>query len=104
MTTACDFIETLNDQVESFLADHATFTEKGAFSVGLDPRAAYRLWVTIDAIIVKRSEDRTMQYYGGFEYVDKSHRQEIGDYVFYLSDGDDRVGDCIEFWMKRNPS
>ena len=103
MTTACDFIETLNDQVESFLADHVTCTEKGAEDVGLDPRAAYRLWVTIDAIIVPRFYDSGLQYYGGFEYVDKSHRQEIGDYVFYLGDEDDRVGDCIEFWMKRNP-
>jgi len=101
MTTACDFIETLNDQVENFLADHATRVN-GAADIGLDPRAAYQLWVTIDSVVVRRSEDRLMQYYGGFEYVDKLHRHEIGDYVFYLGDEDDRVGECIEFWMKRN--
>lgn len=51
--------------------------------LGLDPRAAYRLWAGEDFIACRASEDRGLQYYGGMEYVDREHRQELGGYVFY---------------------
>ena len=63
--------------------------------LGLDRRAGYRLWIDDDAIIVDKHNDRDLQYYGGFEYVDKDTRTECGYYVIYSSN-DDRVRDCIE--------
>lgn len=51
--------------------------------LGLDPRAAYRLWAGEDFIACRTSEDRGLQYYGGFEYIEREHRQELGGYIFY---------------------
>lgn len=59
-----------------------------AKALGLDVRAAHVLFVGDDWIAVGKSEDRNLQYYGGFEYVDKEHRTEIGDYVFYSAESD----------------
>ena len=66
--------------------------------LGLDRRSGYRFRVNVDEmyIAVTKSEDRTLQYYGGFEYVDKEKRVELGEYVFYYSDGEDRISDCID--------
>jgi len=69
-------------------------TEVTAEEVGLDRRAAYRLYVSEDTIAVSKDADRTLQYYGGFEYVDKEYRQEMGDWVFYFAD-DERIGDHL---------
>jgi hypothetical protein len=41
-----------------------------------------------------------MQYYGGFEYVDKDYRYEMGDYVFYTVD-DDRVGGHVDSYYEQ---
>ena len=67
--------------------------------VGLDRRAAYRLWVCEDAIAVRKDDDSRLQYYGGFEYVDKEFRKEYGDWVFYFSD-DERVGEHLERYFE----
>jgi|TARA_R110000851_G_scaffold13665_3_gene46562 hypothetical protein len=69
-------------------------TEVKADDVGLDRRAAHRLWVTEDTIAVSKDVDRGLQYYGGFEYVDKEYRMEMGDWVFYFAD-DERVADHL---------
>ena len=38
-----------------------------------------------DYIIIKKSDDKALRYYGGFEYVNESDRQEYGNYVIYSS-------------------
>jgi hypothetical protein len=58
--------------------------------LGLDIRAGGYVWVDEDTIVVKKGSDGSLQYYGGFEYVDKDCRREMGDYVFYLGE-DSRV-------------
>ena len=57
-----------------------------AEQLGLDPRAASCLWVDDDCIVVEKQQDRSLQYYGGFEYVDKECRTEVGDYVVYFAE------------------
>lgn len=64
--------------------------------LGLDRRSAYRLFVGDDVIGVPKGEDGVLQYYGGFEYVDKSCRVEIGSWVFYSSE-DERVQNCLDY-------
>jgi hypothetical protein len=84
-----DFIEDINEQVTEFV--HKNFNEVSAESLGLDPRAARRLWVNETGIAVKGGT-RNLDYYGGFEYVDQSDRRSLGDWTFYLvSDEDSRV-------------
>jgi hypothetical protein len=92
MTDIYSIIEDANDSMRQLVGqmDYAPADE-----LGLDRRAAYRLWVSEDCIIVTKNEDRSLQYYGGFEYVDAEYRMEMGDYVIYLRD-DDRVLEHIE--------
>jgi len=91
-----DFIEDVNDQLRRVLneMDYTSPEE-----LGLDRRAGYRVWVSEDCIVVDKNQDRTLQYYGGFEYVDKEYRIEMGDYVIYFAD-DDRVRDHIEHYQQ----
>lgn len=63
--------------------------------LGLDPRAAYRLWVGEDFIACRTSEDRGLQYYGGWQYIEEQHRIVLGGYVFYSSSAD-RVLDALD--------
>ncbi len=65
------------------------------------PRAANRLWIGSDFIAVRKHDDRSLQYYGGFEYVDKEHRTECGEYVFYSTE-DDRVQGHHECFEQEN--
>jgi hypothetical protein len=82
-----DIIEDAEDRVRNLVQ---RLPEVLPEDLGLDNRSAYRLWVTDDGIIVTSRDDRHLQYYGGFEYVDKDYRMELGDWVFY-SASDDRV-------------
>ena len=88
-----DFVFRMNGQVERYVMDHMERTD--AKGIGLDPRAGYDLYITKDGIAVEKDADRTLQYYGGFEYVSKEFRTELGDYVFY-GIGDDRVYECLD--------
>lgn len=55
--------------------------------LGLDPRAVEdKLFISYDFIGVRKRYDRQLQYYGGFEYIIKEHRLELGDYVLYSSE------------------
>jgi len=90
-----NLINKVNTKMEKWLTKHATETNSEA--LGLDRRAAHRMWATTEALVVKANDDRLLQYYGGFEYVDKEQRTQIGDYVIYSqsADGDCRVDESI---------
>lgn len=93
-------IQTIED-LRSVVADLvATFIENKTKiarnkDLGLDTRAGYALRVAEDGVVCPKSSDGSLQYYGGFEYIDKEDRCEIGEYVFYLS-SDSRVSDCLD--------
>jgi hypothetical protein len=70
-----------------------------AEQLGLDNRCG-KLFVSPDCIGVYKSNDRSLQYYGGFEYVDIDYRYEFGDYVFYGSE-DNRVRDCLDCYLNK---
>jgi hypothetical protein len=64
-----------------------------ASKLGLDARAG-RVWVTEDAV-VRQGHAGSLDYYGGFEYVDKEYVTQMGDYKVYFAD-DERVAECLE--------
>ncbi len=68
-----------------------------AEQLGLDPRAGYscKLYVLNDGVVAS-GDPRNLEYYGGFEYVDREYVTKIGDLTIY-SDECDRVQDCIRF-------
>ena len=88
-----DMTEAIVEVVERNVRDN--FEMVSADRLGLDIRAGYKLFVNEDAIAVAKHNDRTLQYYGGFEYVDSECRVEMGDFVFYMCD-DERVREHIE--------
>ena len=68
-----------------------------ANQLGLDPRCG-KLFITPDCIGVYKSNDRALQYYGGFEYINDMHRHPMGDYVFYSNEAT-RVNECLEQYL-----
>jgi len=86
-------VEEVTNTVENFIVKHMTKTN--AEKLGLDSRAGYSLFVNDECIAVRSYNDRSLQYYGGFEYVDKEDRKEVGDWVFYMAESD-RVANCLD--------
>jgi hypothetical protein len=81
-------IEDLRDQINALVQEQLKETKTvSAEQLGLDPRAGYRLYVPTDEaetfIAVKKDNRHALDYYGGFEYIDKEYIFELGDYVFY---------------------
>ena len=94
---ALDFCEEMTEKARRFTAQ---MQEVSAEQLGLDRRAFWGYaFVDESAIVVIKEQTRTLDYYGGFEYVDKDYRREVGDYVFYLA-GDDRVRGHIERYFE----
>lgn len=87
-----DQLYDINQKVTSIVMGE--MTEVLPEDLGLDRRAGYRFYVTKDAIAVRVDNDRTLQYYGGFEYVDKESRVQYGEWVFYMA-SDERVVDHL---------
>jgi hypothetical protein len=94
--SALDMIQSINETVETFTD---AMTKVGAELLGLDRRCG-DLYVSDDCIAVPKHRDNTLQYYGGFEYVDKDYRTEVGDWVFYF-DEDHRVSDHLYTFKTR---
>lgn len=92
MNTMYDFLDGINESIR-FRTEEMEYVMPD--ELGLDRRSAHRVWVSDECIIINASDDRNLQYYGGFEYVDKEYRVAIGSYVIYLAD-DARVSGCIE--------
>jgi hypothetical protein len=70
-----------------------------ANQLGLDQRCG-KLFANADCIAVYKGNDRTLQYYGGFEYVNLDFRYEMGDYVFYSAE-DNRVRGHLETYLNK---
>jgi hypothetical protein len=100
METTYDFLSEIDEMAERFVS---TLTPTNAQALGLDPRSGYNLYVSEDTIVVGKHYDNKLQYYGGFEYIDKSSRREVGDYVFYTIGeyGDDRVEECLNLFYNK---
>jgi hypothetical protein len=94
-----DIIYDAEQAIEDYLAN---LTEVSGKDLGLDPRALHQGWADNEAIIVSKSSDRSLQYYGGFEYVDTEARTVIGDYVIYTCGNDEsgRVESSMECWKE----
>lgn len=95
-----DFYDLIDDLAIEFVKSMVVVTNLS--KLGLDQRSASKVYVNRDCIAVRKGEnDRLLQYYGGFEYVDKSSRKEVGDYVFYV-DTDSRVEGHLNIFYENN--
>lgn len=88
--------EKIDQIIENFIED-ANAIELGSNGlelVGLDFRCG-RIYVSIEQNFVFSHNARSLEYYGGWEYIDSELKTEYGDYTFY--DGEaSRVARVIE--------
>ena len=89
-----ELIDEVTELTDTFVGNMSKVKAK---QLGLDNRCG-SLFITPDCIAVYNGADRSLQYYGGFEYVDPSCRHEMGDYVFYSAE-DNRVRDHLEQYL-----
>ena len=88
----------MNEMVDQLIDDEFRLVKPT--EIGLDSRAAYEVFINEDNIAIRKSNRRTLDYYGGFEYVDEEHVTVLGDYVFYSSDDERVQGHLDEFFMQ----
>ena len=94
--SAYDMIDAINEVVERNI--RSNFEQTNADRLGLDIRAGYRIYVNEE--FVATTDKGPLEYYGGFEYIDKEAVTTIGDYTFYNGD-DSRVRECIDAFYER---
>ena len=63
-------------------------------TVGLDRRCGYVYVILEEDTIAVRGSTYSIDYFGGFEYMDPCYRTTIGDITFYSGEVD-RVSDCL---------
>jgi vacuolar-type H+-ATPase subunit E/Vma4 len=90
-----DFSESLNDAAEQFINNNCKKIKSE--ETGLDSRCG-NILINESFIAVKNS--RSLDYYGGFEYVKEEDILHIGQYKVYLSDSE-RVQGHIDTWLKK---
>ena len=91
-----ELIDNISELTDNFIGNMELVP---ANQLGLDPRCG-KVFVSPDCIGVYKGNDRTLQYYGGFEYVDLDYRHEMGEYVFYSTE-DNRVRDHLETYLNK---
>jgi hypothetical protein len=97
MENVFDIIEECSDRID--VAVRAMRSGR-ADEFGLDRRSASLIFTDGEIIVVHESDDRSLQYYGGFEYIDSEFRLHMGQWVIYMRD-DDRVQDCIDAFYEK---
>lgn len=92
-----DMLDDIASTVSNFVLSEMTpvYADR---SIGLDMRCG-PVYINEDCIAVDTFRAGSLEYYGGFEYVDKEYRHEAGGYIFYLAE-DDRVRGHIERWIE----
>jgi hypothetical protein len=100
MSMLNELLSEINSKVEGLIDEE--FREVTPKEIGLDTRAAYRLFINEDYIAVSKGNRRNLDYYGGFEYVDEEHVTVLGDMVFYSADDERVQGHLDEFFMQED--
>ena len=95
-----ELLSEMNSKVEGLIDEE--FREVTPKEIGLDSRAGYRFFINEDYIAVSRGNRRSLDYYGGFEYVDEEHITVLGDMVFYSSDDERVQGHLDEFFIQED--
>ena len=93
----------LQDQIDNLIDQYLEDSDAvrvSAEAVGLDHRAGYVFVSTGEGWIAAVAGNvRSLEYYGGFEYVDD--KLSIGEMTFYSNDSS-RVADAIEYFSHKD--
>lgn len=92
MSKLIDFYEDeIHSKVRDILSECKYVSSR---ELGLDGRCGL-VYIDEDSIVVHKSNNKAIRYYGGFEYIDDEDIVEVGDFVVYTNNSD-RVSDCLE--------
>tara|TARA_A100001011_G_C14267243_1_gene825285 strand:+ start:767 stop:1087 length:321 start_codon:yes stop_codon:yes gene_type:complete len=87
----------VNELVNKYL-EESDAVEVSAKDVGLDVRCG-RVYVSLEEyFIAVKGSTGSIEYYGGFEYVDAEYKTTIGCVTFY--EEADRVRSCLEYYKE----
>ena len=92
----------LEQQVEELVNRYIKESEAvcvSAEQVGLDYRSGM-VYVSVADDFVAVSGNYSIDYYGGFEYIDSDYKTTIGNMTFYSGEHS-RVRDCIEYYVNK---
>ena len=87
--------ENIEIMVDQYFED-ASAQRVSAEAVGLDGRAGYLFISTEEGWIASRNA-RSLEYYGGFEYIGTDYKVIVGEITFYSEDHS-RVADALEYY------
>ena len=87
--------EQIEQMVDQYFED-ASAIRVSAEAVGLDARAGY-LFISAEEGWIASRNTRSLEYYGGFEYIGEEYRVTVGEITFYSSDHS-RVADALEYY------
>ena len=101
MTTGIYGLQHSIDQtVEQFLKDTnaVEIGSRGLEELGLDFRCG-RIYVSVEGDFVAACNPRSIEYYGGWEYIDSEFKLDAGSYRFYDREAG-RVDAVIEYYRE----
>ena len=90
----------IEQTVEQFLKD-SNAVEIGAHGLddlGLDFRCGL-IYISLEGDFVAASNTRSIEYYGGWEYIDSEFKFDAGDYRFYDREAN-RVDAVIQYYRE----
>jgi len=88
--------EKANEIVNEVMGDLMRFDRDSRSKSGLDPRAlGGECYFGPDVIVTTINGRKSLDHYGGFEYIDEEYVVTVGDFVFY-SDEEPRVRKVLE--------
>lgn len=94
-----DIDSRVSDIIETYIADECKVGDRN--ETGIDPRAFIgKFWYNEDCIIVDVGAQRSLDYYGGFEYIDRENVRTYGDYVIYSAESEQRVQEVLDNLME----
>lgn len=93
-------IETIENAVLNYIneSDVVEIGSSGLEELGLDFRCG-RILLSVNEGFVAVHNPRSIEYYGGWEYIDSELKLDAGDYRFYDSEAN-RVGRVIRFYRE----
>jgi hypothetical protein len=96
MSKLLDFYEDeIHNKVREILNDCVYVSSS---ELGLDRRCGF-VYIDEDSIIVHKNDNKSIRYYGGFEYIDDGDIVEVGDFVVYTNNNS-RVENCLEHYFE----
>ena len=92
--------QTIENAVQKYIeeSDVVEIGSRGLEELGLDFRCG-RILISVDEGFVAACNPRSIEYYGGFEYIDSEFKLDAGDYRFYDREAD-RVDRVIQYYRE----